>query len=166
MIQTMTQGDPATGLEAAVRAHERELVSFAARLLGHEDQARDSVQDAFLKAHVAVRGGAAPAAFRPWLYRLVYHAAVDRLRRGSLEKRARPRGAPSGPGPSAGEPLEALLASLDSPYREILLLRYAYDFSYAEMEAILGIASGTLRVYAARALEMVHARLKEDAHGL
>lgn len=161
----MTQGDPAAGLEAAVRAHERELVSFALRMLRREDAARDAVQDAFLKAHLGLMGGAAPQAFRPWLYRLVYNAAIDRLRRSSLEERGKARIAPAAAGGPTGS-LEPLIGSLDSPHREILLLRYAYDFSYAEMEAILGIAAATLRVYAARALEKVHAKLQEDPHGL
>ena len=152
----------ATGFEAAVRRHERELVSFAFRLLGREDAARDAVQDAFLKAHVALTQGAVPERQRPWLYRLVYHAAVDRLRRAKVEERGRARVAAREPSPVAEDGLERLLGSLPSPFREILVLRYAYDFSYVEMEGILGTPAATLRVYAARALE----KLKEEGHGV
>ena len=167
MIHTMAESDPATGFETAVRAHERELVSFAYRMLGQEDAARDCLQDAFLKAHSALLKGAAPEALRPWLYRLVYNAAVDRLRRRVLEERSQARPAKSEIAPAGpGEALERLLASLPSPHREILCLRYAYDFSYSEMESILGTPAATLRVYAARALEKVHAKLKEESHDL
>ena len=152
----------ATGFEAAVRRHERELVSFAFRLLGREDAARDAVQDAFLKAHVALTQGAVPEQPRPWLYRLVYHAAVDRLRRAKVEEQGRARVVVREPSPASEDGFERLLGSLPSPFREILYLRYAYDFSYAEMESILGTPAATLRVYAARALE----KLKEEGHGV
>jgi RNA polymerase sigma-70 factor (ECF subfamily) len=170
----MTQGDLTTGFEAAVRAHERELVSFAFRMTSREDEARDCVQDAFLKAHLALRNGAAPEQLRPWLYRLVYHAVVDRQRRQAIEERGSLRLAPTGdktdgtfcrPG-AASEELERLVGSLAAPYREILVLRYVYDFSYAEMESILAIPAPTLRVYAARALEQVQKNLQEDRHGM
>jgi RNA polymerase sigma-70 factor (ECF subfamily) len=169
MIPTMAESDPATSFEAAVRAHERELVSFAFRMMAREDAARDCVQDAFLKAHAALLKGASPDALRAWLYRLVYNAAVDRLRRIAVEERGASRreekereATPAGP----GEELERLVGTLPSPYREILCLRYAYDFSYAEMESILGTPAATIRVYAARALEKVHAKLKEGSHGV
>jgi len=164
----MTQGDLTTGFEAAVRAHERELVSFAFRMTAREEEARDCVQDAFLKAHLALRRGAAPEQIRPWLYRLVYHAVVDRRRRQSIEERGSRRLGPPPPAASgaAVEELERLVGSLAAPYREILVLRYVYDFSYAEMESILGIPAPTLRVYAARGLEQVQKHLQEDRHDM
>ena len=168
MGATIMQRNPTTDLEASVRSHERELVSFAFRMVLREDVARDCVQDAFLRAHQALRSGAAPDKIRPWLYRLVYHAAVDRQRRQAIEARGSRRVA--SPGATApeteAEGLEALLGSLATPYREILVLRYVYDFSYAEMESILGLPAPTLRVYAARALEQVQKNLQEDRHGV
>lgn len=163
----MAQGDLGTGLETAIRTHERELVSFAFRLLRREDAARDAVQDGFLKAAAALRSGAAPEQLRPWLYRLVYHAAVDRLRRNRVEERGREKSQPA-PATPAGDPerLEQLVGSLGPPHREILILRYAYDFSYAEMESILGLPAATLRVYAARALEQLQKKLKENPDGV
>jgi RNA polymerase sigma-70 factor (ECF subfamily) len=168
MSPTMTQGDLTTGFEAAVRAHERELVSFACRMTAREDAARDCVQDAFLKAHQALRRGAAPEQIRPWLYRLVYHAVVDRQRRRSIEERESRRPAPSPPATAdaSTEGLERLVGSLSTPYREILVLRYVYDFSYAEMESILGLPAPTLRVYAARGLEQVQKNLREERDGV
>jgi RNA polymerase sigma-70 factor, ECF subfamily len=168
MGPTIMHGDPTTEFEAAVRSHERELVSFAFRMVAREDAARDCVQDAFLKAHQALCRGAAPEKIRPWLYRLVYHAAVDRQRRQAVEERGQRRVATpsSAASESRIEGSERLLASLSSPYREILVLRYVYDFSYAEMESILGLPAATLRVYAARGLEQVQQNLQEDRHGV
>src|SRR6185436_4422987 len=141
MSPTMAQGDLGTGFETAIRTHERELVSFAFRLVHREDAARDCVQDAYLKAHAALASGAAPESIRPWLYRLVYHAAVDRLRRNAVEERHRvsSRSPRTSAAPGPVEAPEELVASLGPPHRAILILKYAYAFSYTEMESILGI---------------------------
>lgn len=167
MDAALTVVQARAALEEAVSRHERELASFAFRLIGSEDAARDCLQDAFLRAVGAIAEGARPENLRPWLYRLVYHAAVDRLRRASVEERALGRlSAREALAETPSADLERLAGALPSPYREIVFLRYAGDFSYAEMESILGIGAGTLRVYAARALERIQSRLKEDRHGL
>ncbi len=154
-------------LEEAASRHEREFASFAFRMTGSEEAARDCVQDAFLRAVAAVAEGARPENPRPWLYRLVYHAAVDRLRRATVEERALGRlAAREAARETPSGDLERLAGALPSPYREIVFLRYAGDFSYAEMESILGTPAGTLRVYAARALERIHGKLKERRDGL
>ena len=154
-------------LEAQLQRHERELFSFALRLTGREEAARDCVQDTFLKACQALRQGSSPENLRAWLYRLAYHASMDLLRRSSADARARDRlqrpsiGIPDPPGG-----LEEIVGSLPSPHREILFLRYAHDFTYEEMEEILGRPAATLRVYAARGIERVHEKLKEDTDGV
>lgn len=162
---TLTQAR--TALEEAASRYERELVSFAFRMTGSEELARDCLQDAFLRAVSAIGAGARPENLRPWLYRLVYNVTIDRLRRASVEERALGRLAAreaSREGPSGA--LEGWVGSLPSPYREVLILRYAYDFSYAEMETILGLPAATLRVYAARALERLQARIEEEGRGM
>src|SRR5947208_5113871 len=88
MDHAVVPRDVTAAFEAAAGRDERELVSFAFRLLGRDDTARDCVQEAFLKAYSAIAGGTRPENVRPWLYRMVYYAAIDRLRRASIEERA------------------------------------------------------------------------------
>lgn len=156
---------PRVDLAEAARRHERELLAFAARLLGDVEAARDALQEAWVRALQAARDGAAPENERAWLYRLVYHAAIDRLRRRSIEHAGLGRIARSltspRPGLSGDEALEKLLSLLPVPQREVLLLRYVHGFTYAEIEDVLGRPAAILRVLAARALEGLHARWKE-----
>jgi len=167
MKPTLPTAEAWTALEAAVELHERELISFAFRMTGREDVARDCLQDALVRAVTAISEGARPENVRPWLYRLAYNAVIDRLRRASVEERALGRLAAAeasreGPAPD----LERLAEGLPAPYREIVYLRYAYDFSYPEMEAILGMPAATLRVYAARVLERIQKKIREEGHGV
>jgi len=65
--------------------HEPLAYRTAYRLLGREADAQDAVQEGFLNAVRAVRGGSAapndPARFEAWLLRVVANAALTRLRR-------------------------------------------------------------------------------------
>lgn len=161
----MTSARRPVDIGAAAARHERELLSFALRLLGEAESAGDALQEALLRATQAVRDGAAPDNVRAWLYRLVYHAAVDRLRRRSIEEAARTRAARAGSAPAergGQEDLERLVAALPSPQREVILLRYVHGFTYAEMEDVLSRPAASLRVFAARALDALHARAKSE----
>jgi RNA polymerase sigma factor (sigma-70 family) len=57
------------------------LVAFARRMLvGSGHDAEDVVQDAFLRAHAALRATDRPMALRAWLYTVVRNRALDHLR--------------------------------------------------------------------------------------
>ena len=168
MLQVVGEKD-VQAFVAAIQRHERELLSFAFRLTGREDAARDALQDSLLKAYEALREGATPENLRAWLYRLTYNTIIDRSRRAAVEERAQARlrsesdrRAPK----SISEELEAIIRDVPAPYKEILYLRYAHEFTFSEMESILSTSAATLRVYAARALEMVHERMREKSHGV
>jgi RNA polymerase sigma factor (sigma-70 family) len=70
--------------EAFGALHDRyrpALVAFARRLVqgsGHDPE--DVVQDAFLRAHTALRATDAPMTVKPWLYTIVRNRALDLLR--------------------------------------------------------------------------------------
>ena len=73
------------GDEAAFRAlhdrHRAPLLNFARRLLrasGHD--ADDVVQDAFIRAHAALRASDRPMALSAWLHTIVRNRALDALR--------------------------------------------------------------------------------------
>ena len=60
------------------------LLALARRLLQDEEDAKDSVQDAFISAFRAIDGFRDGAPLRPWLHRILRNAAIDKLRsRGS-----------------------------------------------------------------------------------
>jgi RNA polymerase sigma-70 factor (ECF subfamily) len=81
-----------TLLEGARRGHRPDLEELfhrhfgmayrvAHRLLGHDQDAQDAVQDAFLKAVVHLNEFDGRSGFRTWLLRIVTNAALDLGRR-------------------------------------------------------------------------------------
>ncbi|MBE2317336.1 sigma-70 family RNA polymerase sigma factor [Solirubrobacter sp. CPCC 204708] len=68
--------------EAIHDRHARRLHAAAARALRtHGGDPEGIVQEAFIRAHRALRGERAPAELKPWLHRIVRNLCIDELRR-------------------------------------------------------------------------------------
>ncbi len=166
----MRRGD--TGeFEAFVLDYQRKAFSIAYRLLGNVHDARDAVQEAFVKAFRARRDFRGGSAVTTWFHRIVVNAALDILR-----KRPRMRVVdemPDGADPSAPRPEDrargremkeivmSAVNSLPERQRDIFVLKHFNGSSISEISGTLGLAEGTVKVHLSRA---VH-RLKEELSG-
>jgi RNA polymerase sigma-70 factor (ECF subfamily) len=158
-------GDRAA-LEELFRRHAGVAYNVAYRLLGHEHDARDAVQDGLLKAMTHLDAFDGRSGFRTWLLRIVSNAALDSGRR----RRRRPA-VPLGDAETGGvEPAvdddptlglrrkdldRALRAALDrlSPENRLTFVLFAEGgCSYKEIASILGKPDGTVmsRIHYAR----------------
>ena len=64
-----------------VERHSRAAFRLAFRMLGNEHDAEDAVQEAFWKAHRALREFESRSQFSSWLHRITVNCAYDVLRR-------------------------------------------------------------------------------------
>ena len=64
-----------------VERHSRAVFRLAFRMLGNEHDAEDAVQEAFWKAHRALREFESRSQFSSWLHRITVNCAYDVLRR-------------------------------------------------------------------------------------
>jgi RNA polymerase sigma-70 factor (ECF subfamily) len=87
LVDRARHGDPAAR-EELFRRHFPDAHRVALRLLGHEQDAQDAVQDSFLKAIRHLDAFDGRSGFRTWLLRVVTNSALDlgrkRKRRKSL----------------------------------------------------------------------------------
>ena len=175
-------GDEAA-FETLVARHERAVWSVARRLLGHDEDAFDAVQDTFLRVFRALPRFRGEATFRTWVIGIAIN--VCRSRRASAEWRRRrltdelaPADPASGraverpladrsPGPEAaahaGElraALDRALAALSRAHREIVVLREVEGLDYDELARALGCRVGTVRSRLARARAALRAALE------
>ncbi|MBA2569079.1 MAG: RNA polymerase sigma factor [Actinobacteria bacterium] len=67
--------------EELIETYDRQLRGLAFRLLEDRDGMDDLLQDAYVKAFAALRSFSGRSAFGTWLYRIVYNAGLDELRR-------------------------------------------------------------------------------------
>src|SRR6187401_2045191 len=69
-----------------VHRYERELYSYLRRYLGDAEMAEDAFQAAFLQVHLKCQQYEPGRAFRPWLYTIATHQAIDAQRRNRRHK--------------------------------------------------------------------------------
>ena len=122
-----------------------------------EDDADDVQQEVWLSVYRSVASLANPGAFRTWLFSTTRRRAIDHLRRRRREREllvdsTDASGEPvdaSADDPAMEDPgrgaLDDLLAGLPPPQREVLLLRFQDELSYAEIALVVGCPVGTVK---------------------
>ena len=78
-------GDHA-GFRVLVERYQARAYRVAVRILRDDEQARDAVQDAFLKAYTSLRRFEGRSSFYTWLYRLVVNVCLDMRRRDRSDR--------------------------------------------------------------------------------
>ena len=175
LVERARAGD-AGAFAALVRGHEEIAFRTAYLITGNAADAEDAAQEAFVKAHRALRRFRAGEPLRPWLLTIVANEARNRRRSAGQARRAgaarRGRGAPAGeaaPSPEAallaGERRAALLGALGrlrDDDRLVIGCRYLLDLSEAETAAALRLRPGTVKSRLSRSLERLRAELGDD----
>jgi len=174
-----------------VHRYERELFNYLRRYLGDAELADDAFQATFLQVHLKRDQFESGRAFRPWLYTLATHQAIDLQRRNkrhralSLDRQTAADGvnqdaklldllASNEPNPavafSAEERrlwLSETIAALPAAFREAIELVYFQDLKYREAAEVLAVPVGTVksRVHSAvlRLTEAWNTRFPEAA---
>ena len=154
--------------ETLLRRRHAALRRFAYRMVG--DDADDALQEAYVAAYRGI-GQFQPeteASFSNWLYRLVYTASIDVLRRRKRAA-ARVRALMERPQPAAWTELTSqqadlidALTDLEPDLRAAVLLVDAHGVGYRETAGILGISEGTLASRLHRARGRVRAALEGE----
>lgn len=160
---------------ALVERYQPRLLRYARRLGCRSDQdAKDVLQETFIKAYLNLRSYDPDLAFSSWMYRICHNEAVSWFRK----QRIRPQPAASDDelyaletlpdtrdlldGVEQGlhrERLERALAELSADYREVIVLKYFEEQSYEEMADILQKPPGTIATLLNRAKKQLRERL-------
>jgi RNA polymerase sigma-70 factor, ECF subfamily len=156
-----------------VQPHDRALRALAYRLVGDRDLMDDVLQEAYLKAFRALPSLRGTEALGSWLYRIVYNASMDMLRRRRRVPQMalddvpdRPDPAPDPAEVAAGRgDLAAALEALPPQMRAAVLLVDAEGLSYEEAGTIIGIPSGTVASRLSRARAVLRQALGTDTEG-
>jgi RNA polymerase sigma-70 factor, ECF subfamily len=162
-IATRVQNGDTESFGMLVERFEGKLMRYARKFLRDPDDAKDIVQEVFIKAYENIQSFDATRRFSPWIYRIAHNEFVN-----AIKKRA--RGPVLGidfdvvfPHLTAGETaddtamerdtkeiLEQCLDELDPKYREPLVLYYFEGLSYKDMADVLHIPMSTVGVRLAR----------------
>ena len=127
------------------------LERFIARRVGNAEDAKDLLQDVFLRAHVALDGVEDKRRVRPWLYRIASNAIADHHRRKRLPTRPGiPPGNPDEPAAEDTAPenlngevsscLPSVVRELPEKYRRALTLSDLEGRTQREVAKELGLS--------------------------
>ena len=174
LVARIATGDREAFAELVER-HHRRLLRVCERLLGDAEDARDAVQEVFLKVMVKAGGVRPRALVSTWLYRVAVNHCLNVLRRRRLRRwvslspaEDEEAAAPLDPAEERAGPdreLEArrrwarvqrAIADLPARQRAVLVLARFEELSYKEIAETLGITLGAVesRLFRAmRALE-------------
>jgi RNA polymerase sigma-70 factor (ECF subfamily) len=162
-------GGDREALEELFRRYRLLAYRVAFRLLGHEADALDAVQEGFIKALTHLEGFQGRSSFKTWLLRVVSNAALD-LGRQRGRRETLTLGSPveddfqsthpwEVENPAAGleradlrRLLNRALAALPEAQRQTFVLHADAGLSYREVAEVLGISVGTVmsRLFYAR----------------
>jgi RNA polymerase sigma-70 factor (ECF subfamily) len=155
--------------EALYAALRQPLLRYLWTFVRNATVAEDLLQDAFLQIHKARQTYTPRRPVRPWVYAISRHVALMHLRSGRRRKEMLPDDQlPEVPVPPEMDSLadratlHAMLAELPRKSQEVLMLHHLLGLSFKEVGDVLGIAPGTAKVRAHRALKGIRERLTDE----
>jgi RNA polymerase sigma-70 factor (ECF subfamily) len=160
------------GFEELVRRYQRPITSYIFRMVGNYESSLDVTQEVFIKVYNSLTKYSPEYKFSTWLYRIAHNAAVDHLRRnsvnvqsleaenseGTFELQIESRGATPEQEHERSEwrsEIESVVRCLPPAYRDLILLRHARDLSYDEIAEVTALPLGTVKNRLFRAREMM-----------
>ncbi len=174
LIERAQAGDTGA-FRRLVERHQRRAFAVALALVRDEDDARELVQDAFLRAYRSLPTFQGGSSFFTWLYRIVTNLGIDLLRKpgrqtGEVDESQLDSdnrvdldvpfiGRLDGADPAdvvrrreIAARLQIALDALPSYHRAVIVMREIDGLSYEEMGQVMGVTKGTImsRLFHAR----------------
>lgn len=156
LVRRAQQGDVAA-FESLYRSHVAAVHALCRRLAGDERQARELVQDVFVRAWERLTTFAGQSSLSTWLHRVAVNVYLEQLR---STKRDAARlidadedvvGSLPEPGSDARMDLETALARLPAGARTVFVLHDVHGYTHEEIALMTGTAAATARVQLWRA---------------
>ena len=155
-----------------VKATYADAYTLAFRLTGNEEDARDVVQDAYLRAYKGVKRFRGDAQFSTWMYRIVANCASTHLAKRSrtrqeplddeaplIDERAEVDPELRADASLARDQVTAALGELPPKLRAVIVLRDIYDLPHEAIADELGISEAAAKVRLHRARRKLRERL-------
>ena len=179
LVARATAGDHDAFAQLVTR-WERPIYALAYRTLRREEEARDVVQDAFLRAYRGLKGFKGEAKFSSWLYRITLNLCRDWMRK---ERRAPVAQVPKGTDPldladQQAAPTESVedlvarremsaavqlaMADLPEEQRTAIMLKEYHGLTFQEIAEMLDCPLSTVKTRLYQGLSVLRRRLERQ----
>ncbi len=170
------RGGDGDALDQLVRVTYAGTYTLAYRLTGNDDDARDVVQEAYLRAYRGLRRFRGESQFTTWLYRITANCSATLLaKRARAAAESLSDDAPLVDGRAEHDPelraageddrarIAGALAVLPWRLRQVIVLRDIYDLPHGSIATELGISEAAAKVRLHRARRQLRELLAPDA---
>lgn len=161
-----------------VAAYQDSLFTYAFHMLGGSDDALDVTQETFVKAYSTLTGKydarrCRTLEIRPWLYRIVRNLALNKLRSRKRKDDALVSMKDNVPAPvfdtgtdrAMTNAIRSALEELGRESRELIILRFIEQYTYAEIATVTGSSESALRGKVYRALRKLRKIMEDGSSG-
>jgi len=180
LVTRATAGDLESFNQLVVR-WERPIYALAYRTLGREEDARDVVQESFLRAFRGLKGFKGQAKFSSWLYRITLNLCRDWMRKSRRAPMIQVPESEDGLDmaeqmPSQAESVEELvnrqqmsaavakaMAELPEEQRTAILMKEFHGLTFQEIADTLDCPLSTVKTRLYQGLSVLRRRLERDA---
>lgn len=160
LVERCLSGDR-FAFEQLVDRHQKAVFNIALRMLGRYEDAQDIAQTVFLKAYQHLSSFKRGHKFFSWIYRMAVNEAInfkqrqkpqDTLDEAQMSPALNPEQVMVAS--ETEKSIEAVMATLSTEYRAVIVLRHFEDLSYEEIAKTLGIPEKKVksRLFSARRL--------------
>ena len=179
----LAQGGDTRAFDELVVRYRDKVYRLALRILRHEEDAAEALQEAFLSAYRGLKNFKVESTFSTWLYRVATNAALMRYRRRreghvSLEQSQSPNGdgEPMAIPDWSAQPLDELLDAetreimsdsvqrLPEDLRTVFLLRDVEELSNAQVADVLDLTVAAVKSRLHRARKSLREDLDRYFH--
>lgn len=188
LVQRAQTGDQVAFRLLFDRYHRR-VFAVALGVLKNPQDARDVVQEAFVKVFKHLGSFQGASSFYTWLYRITMNLSIDQVRRRKAARQVdyddaikrdgddvedpghlMPAYIGSDPGKTQGrkelaDKIRAALATLPEYHRQVILLREVEGLSYEEIAKVMKVPKGTIMSRLFHARRKMQAALAEYVDG-
>lgn len=183
-LVTAAKAGDRSAFDELVKATYAETYTLALRLTQNEEDARDVVQEAYLRAYKGLKKFREDAQFTTWLYRITANCAATHLAKGNrhrhedlddqvalYDERAEADPEAQADAGLLRDRLSVALAHLPPRLRAVVVLRDVYDLPHDEIAHELGISEAAAKVRLHRARKQLRERLfpmrgEDEAHAV
>ncbi len=161
-----------SAFDELVKATYTDMYTLAYRLTGNEEDARDVVQEAYLRAYRGIRRFRGDARFTTWMYRITANCASTQLAKRTRTRHdeldedfdvvdTEPDHDPEARAELAfdRDRIARALEELPPRLRAVIVLRDVYDLPHESIAAELGITEAAAKVRLHRARRKLRERL-------
>jgi RNA polymerase sigma-70 factor (ECF subfamily) len=174
-----SKGGDVESFNQLVLRWERPIYALAYRVIGREEDARDVVQETFLRAFRSIGGFKGQAKFSSWLYRIALNLCRDWIRK---QRRTPVYQAPEGvdviemaadQGPSEsiedlvarslqGQVVAAAMNALSEDQRAVIILKEYQGLTFQEIADLLGCPLSTVKTRLYQALVVLRREMRKQ----